>query len=185
MKTSRLYLLIPAMVIAIAAGWIYQSKVGVKEPRTKLEIPVDIDYYLAEAKFRVMNQEGQLDYQMKTPYLQHIRGDDISEIDTPEIDIYRKNEHWQVTAQSARMMHKMNTLTLIDDVLMAKQGDKPMLFSAEIMHFESDLDLVTSERKVRMVSDKSSINADHAVFDLDKNIYRFTNTQAIYHNEKS
>ena len=185
MKISSLFLLISAVVIAIAAGWIYQSQSKVSETHAQIEIPVDIDYYLSEVQFRVMNEEGVLDYQLRTPYLQHFRGDDISKMDKPEIDIYRKNQHWQVVAQTAELHHRLNTLKLIDNVLMEKQGDDPMLFSAEIMHFESDLDLVTSEQRVRLVSKNSQIDADKAVFDLDKNIYRFTNTRAVYNNENS
>ena len=180
MKISSLFLLISAVVIAIAAGWIYQSQSKVSETRAEIEIPVDIDYFLSKVNYRVMNKEGVLDYHLKTPYLQHFRGDDISKIDMPEIDIFRRNDHWQMAAQTAEMHHKVNTLRLIDDVVMEKQGKEVMLFSAEIMQFESDLDLVTSERRVRLVSKNSQIDADKAVLDLDKNIYRFTNTRAIY-----
>lgn len=185
MKISSVFLLISAVAIAVAAGWIYQSQSKVSEIRAEIEIPVDIDYYLSTANFRIMNEEGILDYQLRTPYLQHFKGDDISKIDMPEIDIYRKNQHWQVVAQTAEMLHKLNTLKLIDDVLMERQGDDPIRFSAEIMHFESDLDLITSERRVRLVSKNSTIDADKAVFDLDKNIYRFSKTRAVYHNENS
>ena len=185
MKLSSLFLLISAVVIAIAAGWIYQSQSKMTESRAEIEIPVDIDYYLSKVNYRVMNEEGLLDYHLKTPYLQHYRGDDISKIDTPEIDIYRKNDHWQLNAKIAEMRHKQKTLLLIDDVVMEKQGDDAMVFSAEIMRFESNLDLVTSERNVRLISKNTQIDADKAVFDLDKNIYQFTNTRAVYNNEKS
>jgi len=185
MKISSVFLLITAIVIAVAAGWIYQSQSKISETRAELEIPVDIDYYLSKVNYRVMNEQGLLDYQLKTPYLQHYRGDDISKIDTPKIDIYRKNEHWQVSAQNAEMLHKINTLKLIDDVLMEKQSEEKMRLSAEVMHFESDLDRITGERNVRLISRNSQIDADKAVFDLDKNIYRLTNTRAFYNNEKS
>jgi len=180
MKISGLLLLISAVVIAIAAGWIYQSQSKVGDTRTAIEIPVDIDYFLSKVNYRVMNDEGLLDYRLKTPYLQHFRGDDISKIDMPEIDIFRSEGDWKVVAQTAEMLHKTNTIKLIDDVKMEKQGKEITLFSADLMRFESDLDLVTSERRVRLISKNTQIDADKAVLDLDKNIYRFTNTRAIY-----
>ena len=185
MKISSVFLLMSAIVIAVAAGWIYQSQSKVSETRVELEIPIDIDYYLSAVNYRVMNEQGLLDYRLKTPYLQHYRVDDISKIDTPVIDIFRKNQHWQVSAQSAEMLHKINTLKLVDDVLMEKQSEEKMLVRAEVMHFESDLDQITGERDVRLINRNSQINADKAVFDLDKNIYRLTNTRAFYNNEKS
>jgi len=180
MKLSSLFLLIFAVVGGIAAGWVYQSQVKVSDARAEVEIPVDIDYYLSKVSYRVMNEAGVLDYHLRTPYLQHFRGDDISKIDMPEIDIFRSRDHWQVVAQTAEMHHKINILRFIDDVIMEKQGEEAVSLSAELMQFETDLDLVTSERQVRMLSKNAQINADKAVLDLDKNIYRFTNTRGIY-----
>ncbi len=156
MKLSSIALVGMAGIIAIAAGWIYQSQTSISISKPELEIPVDIDYYLSEVAYRAMNKNGQLNYELKTPYLQHFKRDDISRMDKPEMAIYRDNEHWRVQASSAEMLHRQNTVKLIDQVLMEKKGGKPV-----------------------------KINADKAIFDLDNNIYLLTNTRTIYYNENS
>jgi len=156
MKFSRIIIVLVAGVVAIAVGWIYQSQTSTSVVKPELEIPVDIDYYLAKVTYRVMNDDGNLDYQLRSPYLEHYKREDISRLDAPEIDIYRNNEHWHIRALSAEMRHQENTLSLIDKVAMEKQGNKPV-----------------------------QIKADKAEFDLDNNVYLFTNTKSIYYHESS
>ncbi len=156
MKLSGIVFVIMAGIVAIAAGWIYQSQTSTSISKPELDIPVDIDYYLSEVAYRAMDKNGQLNYELKTPYLQHFKHEDISRMDKPEMAIYRDDDLWQVQANSAEMLHQQNKVKLIDQVLMEKKGDKPV-----------------------------KINADKAVFDLDNNIYLLTNTRTIYYNENS
>ncbi len=185
MKLSGIILVLSAGIIAIAVGWIYQSQNKPSELRSELEIPVDIDYYLSKLKYRVMAKSGELDYELRSPYLQHFKRDDISRIDSPEIDIFRKDQHWRVAAKTAEMRHRQNILYLTDDVLMRRLGEKPMRLSSQLLRFESDNDLVVGERGVTITSKNSQIDADSAIFDLEKNIYSLTNTKAVYSNEES
>lgn len=185
MKLSSIILVLGAGVIAIAVGWIYQSQKKPIEIRADLEIPVDIDYYLSKVKYRVMAKSGKLDYELRSPFLQHFKQEDISRIDRPEIDIYRKDQHWQVEAKTAEMRHQQNTLYLIDNVLMQRQGEEPMQLSTQLLRFESDNDLVIGEQGVTITSKNTQIDADRAVFDLEKNVYSLTNTKAVYTNDKS
>jgi len=156
MKLSSIIILLVAGVFAIAAGWIYQSQTSTSAVKPELEIPVDIDYYLSKVTYKVMNDEGNLDYRLRSPYLQHFKREDISRLDAPEIDIYRNNEHWRVKANSAEMRHEENILNLVNDVAMEKVGDRPVI-----------------------------IKADKAVFDMNTNVYLLTNTKSIYYHESS
>lgn len=185
MILSRIILVLGAGIVAIAVGWIFQSQNKSAEIRTELEIPVDIDYYLSRVTYRVMAKSGELDYELRSPYLQHFKRDDISRIDTPAIDIYRNNQHWQVEARTAEILHQQNILYFIDDVLMQRQGEEPMQLRTKLLRFESDNDLVIGEQGVTLTGKNTKIDADKAVFDLDKNVYSLTNTKAVYYHEKS
>ncbi|MCP4487219.1 MAG: LPS export ABC transporter periplasmic protein LptC [Gammaproteobacteria bacterium] len=156
MKLSRIALVVVTGIVAIAVGWIYQSQTSINIAKPELEIPVDIDYYLSTVAYRAMDKNGQLHYTLKTPYLRHFKRDDISRMDKPEMAIYSDNELWQVRADSAEMLHRQNTVNLIDRVLMEKKGGRP-----------------------------AEISADKALFDLDNNVYLLTNTRAIYYDENN
>ena len=185
MKLSSIVLVFAAGLVAIAVGWFYQSQTSTSATKPELQIPVDIDYFLSQVKFRVMAKSGKLDYELHSPYLQHFKREDISLLETPEMEIYRNQEHWQIKAKSAEMYHQQNTLNLIENVVMVKQGEDPIRLSAQRMQYESDLDLVSFDQAVELQSKNTHINAGRAIFDLNKNIYQLTNTKAVYSHEKS
>ncbi len=185
MKLSSIVLVLGAGIIAIVIGWIYQSQNKPAENRTELEIPIDIDYYLSQLTYRAMAKSGALDYELRSPYLRHYRRDDISRIDTPEIDIYRNDQHWQVEANTAEILHQENILYLKDDVLMQRQSGDAMQLRTKLLRFESDNDLIIGEQGVTITGKNTNIDADGAVFELDKNLYSLTNAKAVYYYEKN
>ncbi|MCP3688373.1 MAG: LPS export ABC transporter periplasmic protein LptC [Gammaproteobacteria bacterium] len=156
MRLARITLVVIAGIVAIAAGWVYQSQTSIAISKQELEIPIGIDYYLSTVSYRAMDKNGKLHYALKTPYLQHFKRDDISRMDKPEMAIYRDNETWQAQANSAELLHRQNIVNLIDQVIIEKPGNKPV-----------------------------TINADKAVLDLGNNVYLFTNTRTVYYNESN
>lgn len=184
MKTSVTILVLGAGIIAVAIGWIYQTQYNADEPQSTLEIPLDIDYYLAQFTHQTMTESGTLNYELRSPYLQHFKRDDISQIDTPTIDIYRNNQHWKVSAKTAKMYHQENSLNLVDNVLMQRQSGQFMQLNTQFLRFEADNNLVTGEQGVTITRKHSRIDADKAIFDLEKNIYSLTRIKTVYY-EKS
>lgn len=153
MKVSSVAFVLAAGLIAIVVGWVYQSQTSTSVSKPELEIPIDIDYFLSQVEYRVMAKNGKLDYRLRSPYLEHFKREDISQLEAPEIEIYRNQQHWRVQADRAEMRHQENILQFIDNV--------------------------------RLQGDNTNIMADKAIFDLDENVYRLTNTKSIYYNENS
>ncbi len=153
MKFSSIAIVVAAGLIAIAVGWVYQSQTSTSVSKPELEIPVDIDYFLSQVKYRVMAKNGKLDYELRSSYLQHFKQQDISRLEMPEIKIFRNQEPWEMQADRAELQHQENILEFVDNV--------------------------------RLQGKNTDIRADKAVFDLDENVYRLTNTKAIYYNESS
>lgn len=146
-------IVVAAGLVAIAVGWVYQSQTLTSVSKPELEIPVDIDYFLSQVKYRVMAKSGKLDYELRSPFLQHFKQQDISRLETPEIRVFRNQYPWQMQANSAELLHQENILEFVDNV--------------------------------RLQGKNTDIRADKAIFYLDENIYRLTNTKAIYYNENS
>ena len=170
-----------AGIAAIATGWIYQSKIQQTETSTELEIPLDIDYYLKGVSYRVMSKTGNLDYDLRSPYLVHYKQEDLSRIETPRMNIYRKDQHWHAQARSAELLHQSNTLNLIDNVSFKRTGEDPLTMNTALLSFDTNSDIVTGHNGVQIIVDKALIEADNAIFDLGKNIYSLNKTTAIYY----
>ena len=183
MKAPIASFIIIATIAAVAAGWVYESKTTVTQP--DLEIPSDIDYFLSEVKYQSMNDLGQLDFEMQSPYLEHLTVANISLIEKPTMQIYRDANNWQVESITGKLFHDQNSLQLAQNVVMRREGDNPMLIRSEEMLFQPDLDLVTASKKINIETSNAVIYGSKAVFDLKNKVYSIQNTRATYYRENS
>ena len=180
MKPSIFILVVFAGIAAVAVGWVYQSKIQPAVSTSGLEIPLDIDYYLSEFNYRVMSKTGSLEFDLRSPYLEHYKLEDLSRIEAPLMTIYRK-QNWQVQARAGELSHRREILNLIDDVVFERKGDNPLKMEAALMIFDNNRDTVTGRNGVQITSGKSIIDANSAVFDLERNIYSLNKTTAVYY----
>ncbi len=180
MKPSVFIFALFAGIAAIAAGWFYQSKIQPAVSTTGTDIPLDIDYYLAEFSYRVISEAGNLEYDLRSPYLEHYKLEDVSRIEAPLMNIYRKQQ-WNARARAAELIHRSEILNLIDEVVFERKGDNPLKMTTALMTFDMQRDTITGRNGVRITSGKSVIDADSAVFDLERNTYSLNETTAVYY----
>jgi LPS export ABC transporter protein LptC len=170
-------------IAAIAVGWVYESNLHPRENKTKLVIPDDIDYFLTNMNYRVLNAEGELDFELYSPRLEHYPHNDVSSIEVPSMQVYTQADPWQIDATSGEFMHAEELMRLRRDVVMQKAGTRPMQVYTESIRFELNRDLVTAETDILMISQQSRIQAEHAEFDLAGRVYKFKKARAVYHRE--
>lgn len=180
MKPSIFIFVVFAGIAAIAVGWIYQSKIEPTISTRDLEIPLDIDYYLSDFNYRVMSKTGSLEYDLSSPYLEHYKVEDLSRIEAPLMNIYREQQ-WHVRARTGELLHRSDILNLKDDVVFERKGDNPLKMETALMIFDINGDTVTGRNGVKVTSGKSIIDANSAVFDLERNIYSLNETAAVYY----
>ena len=185
MKSRILIFVLVLGIVAIAIGWVYESRLAPREETAELQIPDNIDYFLTNLNYRAVNESGELDYEFSSPRLEHHTLDDISLIETPLLNIYRAADQWQVNAQRGELQPRENLLWLHQQVVMQKFGADPFELQAESIRFEPDKDLVSSETSVLMRSKQARIEAEAAVFDLAAGIYRLNKTRAVYYRGNS
>lgn len=179
MKPSILIFAVVFGIAAVAAGWIYQSKIQPAVSGTDIQIPLDIDYYLSEFTYRVMSKTGSLEYDLRSPYLEHYKVEDLSRIEAPLVNIYREH-HWHAQARAGELLHQSEVLNLIDDAVLERKGDDPLKMKTALMTFDTNNDTVTGRNGVQVTSRNSIIDANSAVFDLGQNIYSLNRTSAVY-----
>jgi LPS export ABC transporter protein LptC len=172
-----------ATIAAIAMGWFYESKTIVS--RTDIEIPTGIDYFLSELQYKSMNDRGILDFEMQSPYLEHLIAANISLIDKPTMQIYRDAGDWQIESLTGQLFHKQNNLLLEENVVMRREGSNPLQVRSEAMLFQPDLDLISASKTIQIKSGTAIIHGSEAIFDLKNKVYSLKNTRAIYYRENS
>jgi len=181
MKLSIIVIVLIAGLTAIATGWIYQSSSSSLTARPALEIPSDIDYFMTNFRYRSIDQNGLLDFQIESQYLEHYTKEDISRIESPVVRAYRQNDDWRVEADSGQMYHRSNTMRLSDNVVMQKMGGDLMEVRSESILFEPDRDLLVSNQGLVIEWPNARISADEGVFDIQKQVYKLKNAKAVYY----
>ena len=182
MKSRALIFVLVLGIIAVAAGWIYESQLRSRIETVELIVPDNIDYFLTNLNYRAVNASGNLDYEFSSRRLEHYPRNDVSMIEVPALNIYRDSNHWRVNALQGELQHAGNLLWLREQVIMQKTGGDPFEILTESIRFEPGRDLVSSEKEVLMRSKQARIEAQAAVFDLAANVYTFTATRAIYYH---
>jgi LPS export ABC transporter protein LptC len=168
-----------ATVAAIAIGWLYEPKITISRP--DLEIPTNIDYFLSGVQYKSMNDQGNLDFMMQSPYLEHLTVANISLIDKPTVQIYRNAGDWRVKSLSGKLNHDDNSLQLKKNVVMRREGINPLQVQSEVLLFQPDLSLVSTSKAIRIQSDNAIIYGSEAIFDLKNQVYSLKNTKSTYH----
>jgi len=184
-KSRGLIFVIIFGIAALAVGWVYESNLRPKEEKAKLGIPDDIDYFLTNVKYRTLKADGEPDFLLHSPRLEHYPHNDVSNIQVPSMQIYTQSDPWQIDAITGEFLHGEDLMRLREEVVMQKAGARPMQIYTESIRFELNRDLITAESDILIVSPQGRIEAEHAVFDLTSMVYKFKNTRAVYHREDS
>ena len=185
MKSRSLIIVLVLGLVAIAVGWVYESRIGDAIGTAELEIPDNIDYFLTGLRYRSMNDDGQTDFEFTSPRLEHRPITDVSHIETPSLQIFRERARWQIDSQRAAYEHRSNLLHLEQQVVMQKLGDQPLRLLAERVSFYPDADRVTADAGIVLLSGGSRIEAEGAEFDLSTNVYSLERARAVYRDEPS
>ena len=185
MKSRLIILIVVLGVGAVLIGWIYESKLRQQVQPRELVVPDNIDYFLANLDYRAIDADGRLEYEFRSPRLEHYPRGDLSLIQTPSLQIHGHRDNWQVDAQEGEFQHGDNLLTLRRDVVMNRDGTDPLRLSTESIRFDPDRSLVSTDTEVVIETRHGHIKAARASFDLAAGIYRFTNSTAIYGNDGS
>jgi lipopolysaccharide export system protein LptC len=179
MKIRLLVVIAVVGVGAVVIGWIYESRLRPPVEAQELEVPDNIDYFLANLNYRAIDEDGRLEYEFRSPRLEHYPRDDVSRIELPSVDIYGNDGDWRVDALEGELRHADNLLRLSREVVMQRSGDNPLRVLSERVRFEPDQDLLSSESSIVMLSQQGRIEAERGEFDLADRVYRFSNSRTI------
>ena len=185
MKPWHLIVAVIAIVGALSLGWFFDPRPSLI-PRSLLQVPDNIDYYLADFRYQAMDEDGKPHFELQSPYLEHYIREDISQIRQPFI-IYRTDPfQWQVSALQGSLAHQQELLRLEQQVdLQRISGQQPLRLNTEVMILETANDLVEMPEALTLTTDNLWLQADNASLYMNKNYYQFNRVKATYHKRDS
>ncbi len=184
--TLRILVAIPLLMLgALVLGWLVDQREG-EQVESDLEIPNNIDYYLAEVKMRTFDTEGTLNYRLHAPYLEHFVREDVSQIRQPVIDYLGGATPWEISAASARLQHQDETIELEQAVkVIRKDPGQPFELASSRMLFDPNREIATIPVTLTMTSDTLNLTANSARLDLQQGQHQFERVSATYHDKGS
>ena len=180
MKFRFLFIFMLSLVAAIISGWFFdrQSLPVVQNP---LQIPDNIDYYLAGIKLKTYNEQGEPHYQLNSPYLEHFVREDISMIQQPDIRYFDQQADWQMSSRQGKLIHQDETLELNQDASLQRQRPQQwLLVKSEQMIFHPNQETIHLPQPLTLHSNELELKADSARLDIKNNHHLFQRVSAIY-----
>ena len=180
MKSLHVLILILGVVMAIVVGWFLDTREVISKT-SPLEVPDNIDYYLTGVKFKAFDQDGNPQYELRSPYLEHFIREDRSDLNQPDIEYYTENQRWQILARQGSLHHPTEIIKLSDQVTMQRFDENdPIHLEAELIEFNPKQDLVRIPQNLILKTDELYLQAESAVLDMLNKRHQLHRVQASY-----
>ncbi len=170
---------------AAISGWLIERKPPSQTAKL-LEIPDNIDYYLADLRWQVFHRDGRPLYQIKSHYLEHYVREDISLMQQPDLYYFSNSADWSITSGLGRLRHEDNILEFEEQVRLSQLSDQePMQVTTEKVVFESQSEIIRFPGVLALTSSRLRLNAVSGEFNFKLGHHQFNQVNAIYHAKQA
>ncbi len=180
MKGFHIFILVIGVAIAVSIGWFFDTRPVISKT-SELKVPDNIDYYLSGVHFKAFDQDGNPQYILQSPYLEHFIREDRSDINQPAIQYYSDDQRWHILARQGSLHHPTEIFQLSHQVEMQRLDEiDPIQLEAELMEFNPKQDLVNIPQSLTLKTDELQLQAESAIFDLQNKRHQLNRVQASY-----
>jgi lipopolysaccharide export system protein LptC len=112
-----------------------------------------IDFYVVGASTQQFQEDGQLQYEMTTSKLEHIKASDVTLLDKPDLQLYRGTPYpWHVRSDKGEVAPEGKQVELIDNVRIARTDAKnrPTVITSSRVTVFPDEEYAQTEQAVRI-----------------------------------
>jgi len=128
------------------------------------------EIYMNDFEITAMNEDGSPGYILSGKYMQKINESDEIEIEQPIFLMKQQENQWEVTADSAILNDKQETILLTDNIIMQQQNADPA---------------VTIRTSDLLIHTKTQVAQTRAHVDISNGISQIESDGMIYNNISS
>lgn len=185
MKTRLLLLTLLGVTVALFSGWFVDSQ-KMESTENPLQVPDNIDYYLAGVNYRAFNESGSPRMQLNTPYLEHYIREDVSQLQTPDLRFFTESNEWHLSAQQGSLQHATDTFELIDQARIQRVDPAdPLLLTSEKLIFHANQEQLEIPQTLQLTAQGLRLQAATAIFDIRNKRHELSRVKAIYYNRQN
>lgn len=185
MKAGYIFLGLAGIIGALGIGWFFDSQKVISK-KNELQVPDNIDYYLAGVNYHAFNDQGLTRFQLRSPYLEHFIREDTSHLIQPTLNYFTDTGEWKLSAKKGSLQHKTEIFQLQQQASVRSFNTKdPFTVNSELMVFKSESELLEIPQALQIYSQDLKLNAASAVLDLKNDLHEFVRVKAIYDNRNN
>ena len=155
------------LFVAVIAWWTITNKYG---DITQLQQPKSeqfVEVFMNEFEMTVMNDAGAPDYRLKGKHLQRYNDSADTEIQQPIFHLLKKDKQWVISADSATINDKNETIQLNNNVVMQQKNIRPA---------------VTIRTQNLLINTKTQIAKTRAMVDVTRGESHLNSTGMVFNN---
>lgn len=155
------------LFVATVTWWTITNKYG---DITQLQQPKSeqfVEVFMNEFEMTVMNDTGSPDYILNGKYLQRYNNSTDTEIQQPIFRLLQKDKQWLISADSATINDKDETIQLNNNVVMQQQNIKPA---------------VTIRTRNLLINTRTQIAKTQDMVDITQGESRLNSTGMVFNN---
>ncbi|WP_068829539.1 LPS export ABC transporter periplasmic protein LptC [Pseudomonas sp. BMS12] len=136
--------LIGSLIVALlaAVGYWNVRPESFMDKRASGETDNAVDFYVVGASTQQFQEDGKLHYEMTASKLEHLKASDITQVDKPDLQLYRGTQHpWHVRSDKGEVSPEGKEVELIDNVRIARtdaKGRPTVITSSRITVFPDE-----------------------------------------------
>ncbi|MCK4834200.1 MAG: LPS export ABC transporter periplasmic protein LptC [Gammaproteobacteria bacterium] len=160
-------------VFTAAAIVVWQSTMKYyndEDPLEKTQSKRYVEIFMNDFEMTAMDDNGKPAYILNGKHLERYNDSDETKVEQPVIHLLETGRQWLISANSALINDKNNTIQLADNVLMQQQGIEPAL---------------TIRTQSMLIHTKTQIAQTQAHVDITQGKSQLTSTGMIYNNMTS
>lgn len=153
------------LLVAMVAWWTITDKYGdiaqLQQPKSKQFVEI----FMNEFEMIAMNDTGSPDYILNGKHLQRYNNSTDTEIQRPVFHLLQKDKQWVISADSATLNDKNETIQLNNNVVMQQKNIKPAVtIRTKNLLINTKTQIAKTEDKVDITRGESHVNSMGMVF---------------------
>ena len=153
------------LIISIIVWWTVTNYSGGNDQIQQASSSRYVEVFMNEFELTAMDDTGKPNYTLNGSHLQRFNDSDETEIEKPVIQFIQQNGQWKVSADSAIINNKDETIRLKTNVIMQQQNIEPAItFRTQSLLLDTKTQIAQTDAQVEILQGISNIKSDGMVF---------------------
>ena len=174
MKNSTRFVLIIALLVL---SWWLQNLLDTKPELITREKSRFANYFLEDFKLTSHDTNGEVKYILNAKRLDNFEDEELSEIQHINVQFINNDSIWTLTAGKAKLFHSNKQIEFFDNVKINRPENKnnaALTISTSQITMQGDAEILTTDKKVTVVSGTNTIESLGLKFDNKQGIFELT-----------